>query len=346
MELQTDFETRIFSSVDEVGATAWDTLSAGAPFQSARWYRFGERVMSDCQPRYIILSQNGRAVARGTFWLVRKEPLPLPAGVRSIFHAILRHWPLLICRSPLSNSSGLVLPEPPLRDSALKAIADQAGKELRRLGGSFLVFDYLYPEQAEWAGWPSKFKQLQIPDPGTRLTIQWGNFENYLQSKSRIQRHYKCSSRDAAKLGIRITRQASFDGLPVGMELIHNVERKHDSAPNPWAGGMLAHMEMVESTWLTAHIENQLVGCFLMLADNGVQLFTLPGLAEDVPFAYFMLLYEAIQDAFEKKLTALRWGSGAYEIKRRLGFELEENNNLVFYGFNPLFHVIARLMRA
>jgi len=33
-----------------------------------------------------------------------------------------------------------------------------------------------------------------------------------------------------------------------------------------------------------------------------------------------MLLHEAIQDAFERKLTCLQWGSGVYETKRRLGF--------------------------
>jgi hypothetical protein len=55
-----------------------------------------------------------------------------------------------------------------------------------------------------------------------------------------------------------------------------------------------------------------------------------------------MLLYEAIQEAFEKRLTALRWGSGAYETKRRLGFELETNNNAVFMSPNPLVNSVAR----
>jgi len=100
---------------------------------------------------------------------------------------------------------------------------------------------------------------------------------------------------------------------------------------------------MVDGTWLTASIRDRLVGCMLLLADNGAQIAALPGLTEDVPFAYFMLLYEAIQDAFEKNLTCLHWGSGAYETKRRLGFEMEYNNNVTFKGNGFIPGLIARL---
>jgi hypothetical protein len=189
---------------------------------------------------------------------------------------------------------------------------------------------------------------LGISGPGTRLALEQGGFDNYLKShrKFRIHQHFRRSRQEAADLGIQVTRQAFFDTSAGALELIHNVERRHESMSNPWAAGMLAHMQMVESTWLTATIRDRLVGCMLLLMDNGVQIAALPGLTEDVPFAYFMLLYEAIQDAFEKNLTCLRWGSGAYETKRRLGFELEKNNFTVVFGVNPLFRSIASLMGA
>jgi hypothetical protein len=31
----------------------------------------------------------------------------------------------------------------------------------------------------------------------------------------------------------------------------------------------------------------------------------------------------------------LRWGSGAYDVKQRLGFSLEDNDSLVFTAVNP-----------
>jgi predicted N-acyltransferase len=344
-EMAKDFEILTASSVNEVGEEAWDSLSASRPFQSARWYRFGERVMQGCQPIYIILSMEKRPIARATFWVVREEPLPVAPFLRTWLKPILRRWPLLVCRSPLSNSSGLILPEPPLRESALEYISEAASKELRRLGGSFLVFDYLEARQATWPGWPSRFKMLQIADPGTRLALEWNDFDAYLRSnpKFRIHQHFKRSRHEAAELGIQITRQDSCSDPSAAMELIRNLERRHASTPNPWVYNMLQNMKMVEGTWLAAHIGDRLVGCMLLLADNGVQIASLPGLTDDVPFAYFMLLYEAIQDALERRLGILRWGSGAYETKRRLGFELEDNNHVVFQGNGWLPRWITRI---
>ena len=341
------FEIRIASSVDEIGEEAWDALSAGQPFQSAHWYRFGERVMQDCRPTYIILSLQNRAIARATFWLVRSEPLPVSPFIRSLLAPLLQRWPLLICRSPLSNTSGLILPEDAsLREGALQAIAETVSVELRRLGGSFLLFDYLQANQTKWAGWPRHSRPVVVSGPGTRLALGPGGFADYLRSnkKFRIHQHFRRSRQEAADLGIQVSRHGSFDGSSRSLELIHNVERRHESMPNPWAAGMLEHMQMVESTWLTATIQDRLVGCMLLLMDNGGQIAALPGLTEEVPYAYFMLLYEAIQDAFDRHLACLHWGSGAYETKRRLGFELEKNNYTVVLGSNPIFRGIANLM--
>ncbi|MGB8982813.1 MAG: hypothetical protein WCC12_13125, partial [Anaerolineales bacterium] len=41
----------------------------------------------------------------------------------------------------------------------------------------------------------------------------------------------------------------------------------------------------------------------------------------------FMLLYTALQEAFENNVRLVRFGSGAYDIKRRLGFHLEDTNH-------------------
>ena len=345
MKLANDFEILTASSVDEVGVEAWDMLSAGRPFQSARWYRFGEQVMEGCRPIYIILIQRSLPVARATFWLVRDEPLPVSPFLRPLIHPVLHRWPLLICRSPLSNSSGLILPKSPLQEDALRVISESASKELRHLGASYLIFDYLEHDLSKWTGWPSQFGQMEVTGPGTWLDLRWDDFDDYLKSNTRfrIHQHYKRTCQEAANLGIHVVRQNSLEDLPGALELIHNVERRHESAPNPWAAAMLTHMHMVESTWLSAHIGNRLVGCMLLLMDNGAQIACLPGLTEDVPFAYFMLLYEAIQDALQNKMGSLHWGSGAYETKRRLGFELEKNNHIVFHGNGLMAGLVGRL---
>jgi hypothetical protein len=39
------------------------------------------------------------------------------------------------------------------------------------------------------------------------------------------------------------------------------------------------------------------------------------------------LLYTALQEAFEHHARLVRFGSGAYDVKRRLGFHLEDTNH-------------------
>jgi len=336
------FDVKIAHSVAEVGQAEWDALSGDRPFQSYRWYAYGERCMADCPPFYILLTLNNMAVARGTFWLVRDEPLPINPPLRTLAQAVFRHWPLLICRSPLAGLSGLILPDPPLRDEALNLIAQTVLKELHRLHGSFLIFDYLTPAQTAWPGWPRGFSTMAISDPSTRMAVEWDSFAAYLAAGNKKDRqHYKRSLRQAEKLGIQVTRHASVADMDAALMLIHNVEKKHDSAPNPWAHGMLENIQMVDGTFLEAHINERLVGCGIVLHDNGAQLATALGLAEDVPYVYFQLVYASLQEAFEKKVRLLRWGSGAYEVKRRLGFEVEENNYIIICGRNRIFRLVA-----
>jgi predicted N-acyltransferase len=337
-------EIRVAQHIADIGADEWNGLSGKLPFQSHRWYEFGERVMTDCKPIYILAYQDKRLIGRAALWGIRNEPLPkYVSRWRGILEAFLRRHPLLVCRSPFSSFHGIILPDPPVQDEVLEMLGQAAIKEIRRLGGSFLIFDYLENKQMEWIGWPPGFAPISLSFPNTVLTLQWETFEEYLaKNKWRMRQHYKRSSRSATELGIRITRHDSVDDLDAPLALIRNMERRHESAPNPWARGMLDNMSMVEHTWLEAHIGGQLVGCMLLLEDNGVQIAVLPGLSEDVQFAYFMLLYEAIKEGLEKKLTALYWGSGAYETKRRLGFELKMNDNLMFMFANPFVNFIMR----
>jgi hypothetical protein len=341
----SDLKTRIYNSVAENGESAWDALSAGRPFQSARWYEYSERVMQDCQPIYIVLSRNDQAVARGTFWVVRQEPLPVPPTVNSWLKPILTRWPLMICRSPLSNSSGLILPEPPLRDAALKQIAEEAVKEAKRYRCSFLLFVFLAEADTHFPGWPRGFADMTGGDPGTRMNVEWDSFDAYLESRDKKnQRRFAYNTKKAIELSVDVTRHSSaLNNIEESLVLIHSVEDKYRSPHNPWIRGMLENMQMVESTFLEAHIGSQLVGCELILYDNKTQVPTALGHVEAASYAYLEMLYTNLRDAMERKCRLLRWGSGSYDIKRHLGFELEYNNHMVFFGLNSLFWLVARM---
>jgi len=286
--------------------------------------------MSDCVPIYMILRQNNQPVARATFYLVKNEPLPISPVLRRLIAPVFKRWPLLICRSPLSSASGLILPSTsPLREEALEKIAHEGLRLLKEYSGSFLIFDYL--EQKEIRGWKKPFTAIIGGDPGTYMPITWKSFDEYLGNTNwKGRKNYKQNIRATDKQNITISRHESVLDLEEAEKLIRRVEDRHQSSPNPWVRGMMQYLEMVDGVWIAAMIDDQLVGCELVLKDGNTQIVTALGLDERIRYTYFRLGYEDIELAIEKNIHQLHWGSGAYDVKRRLGFKLEENNWIVF----------------
>lgn len=347
MEEAFSFSLQVSHQLADFTPQEWDALGAGRAFQGYRWYCYGERVMSDCLPTYIVLRLGQTPVARATFWRVKNEPLPLPPGKpRDFIQFLLGRWPLLICRSPLSNSSGLVLPEPPLRAPALSALARLGREQLQQQGGSFLLFDYLTEAETGLPGWPDDFLALNLSDPGTILLNRWENFEDYLASGNKKDRqHYKRTLREAQNLGCDVFQKLTAENLHDALELIRQVEARHGAPPNPWARAMLEHLPMVDGIFLEAKIAGRLAGCGLLFEEEQTQLTAALGLAKDVPFVYFQLLYASLRIALQHRVKALRWGSGAYQVKQQLGFGLELNHFVLLRGRSPLLNTFLKLVK-
>jgi len=344
-QVAPNFSIQIAHSVNELVPAAWDKLSADRPFQSYRWYQFGERVMSDCEPSYLLAYRDGLLIGRATLWNIRNEPLPkMPALARKALLAAIKKWPLLICRSPLSFTSGITLADKADRKEVLSALSTSALELARRQKAFFLVFDYL--NAADSNDLSAYLTTTTNPSPGTMMENRWESLEDYFLSGNKKDRqHHKRVQREAEKLGIQIERHSHVGQIEDALLLIRNVESNHGALPNPWAHQMLENMEMVNGLFLTATIGKRLVGCGLLLEDNGSQMTSMLGLADNVPYTYFMLVYESLKIAFEHKVRFLRWGSGAYDIKQRLGFSFEDNGSLAFSHPNPtLQNLIRRLM--
>jgi predicted N-acyltransferase len=325
-------DVQFLSSVDEVGQAAWDSLAGEQPFASYRWYRYGEAVLANDRPIYVILSSGERPIARATFWLTRHETLPIPsATLRLLVGTLLRRFPLLACRSPLSSAPGLILPEPPLRDIALETLVECGRDLLHRHRASFLLFDYLERNALDWPGWPARFVKVPDMSPGTELVIRWADFESYLGQMSKKHRYnIRRNFRLMQEEGIAIERYPKALDLDTAMALHHNVNARYKSATDHWMRSALQHADMVDSVWLAAEREGQILGCEQMLGDRGAWFVTGLGLDYGVKNVYFVLGYEDIRYAIEAGAKVLRWGTETYNVKRRLGFELEANGNLIF----------------
>lgn len=333
---------RIAHGIHEIDSRGWDQLSASQPFQSHRWYQFGERVMQDCEPIYLLAYQGETLIGRASLWVIRNEPLPIgPGAGRAILQALLRRWPLLICRSPLSNATGLVLsPEVP-RSEVLQALTQSALVESRKNRCLALVFDFLGREESQ--GWPEGFSSVTVSNPGMVMQNRWQNLEMYLaEGNKKDRQHYKRTVREAEKLGITIEKHAHVQDVSASLNLIQNVERHYNNEPNPWMRSLLENLDTANGTWLEARQNGKLVGCGALFEDNETQLTTALGLAEDVPYVYLLLTYASLEDAFNRNVRLLRWGSGAHDVKRKLGFETEDNNFIVISSGNPLLRRISQ----
>lgn len=333
------FAVEITRRVDESDVSAWERLATGKPFASPRWMRFGETVMSDCESFHVHLYRDGILASRATFWRVRSEPLPLPPLVRTPVAAYLRKRPLIICRAPLANWTGLILPEDPaLRNAARNVLLKTGLRLLEETRGSYLLFDFLDSPNLDWPG----LAVTEVSDPGTRLNIRWKSFEHFLESTDkRGRQHYKRVQREAEALYLEHSLHASVKNVEEALPLIRDVEKKFRAAPNPWMRSLLEHASMVSGVWQEVRQSGRLVACGLLLEDNGAMVATALGIAHEIQYAYFLLVYGCLHEAITRNVNSLRLGSGAYDVKRRLGFELETNNHTAIVSHHPVLNRLA-----
>ncbi len=338
------FDIQVAHTVDDIGQQQWDCLTGNRRFASYRWYRFAETVMTNDQPVYIVLLQEKRPVASSTFWLKRQETLPITSPLASsLLQRFIRRWPLLICRSPLASTNGLILPPKPWRDAALATMAAAACDIGRQHRASFVLYDYVEGGDLGLAGWPSTYSSVKIPNPGTLLDVNRPDFASYLAELSgSARKDYRRHRNRAADQGITVTANGHITAIDEALNLIRNVEHHHGTPPNPYARGVLEHAHLVDHIWLTAHINKRLVGCGLLLRDNDALLLALLGLDYQERYVYFQLVYAAIRQAIESDCRVLRGGGGAYETKKRLGFQLENQNHIMLSTHNPILRQIIR----
>jgi len=342
-------EVRVNCHIEDIGEGNWDALSGARPFNGFRWYRYGERAMPDCPPFYVSVLSRGQTVGRASFWLVRNEPLPVSSRLlRSGLQRFLSLRPLLICRSPLADASGLIIPPGELSSAVFEQILSAAEEYGRSVKASFLVFDYLEPDQASMPEWQDRLIRIQMAEPGTGLPITWSSFEAYLKGLSKAawkdyRRHLNQARRH--DLVVTTSRDAKID-IDHALPLIRNVEARHGAAPKPWARNMLENLAGIDATWIQVSLKGRMVGCGLMLADGDARLATLLGLDYSVPYVYFQIMYAAISESIVQGARLLRAGSGAYEFKQRLGFVTETNNHLCFAGQTRLFSRLGQLASA
>jgi predicted N-acyltransferase len=338
----TSFDIQIAQSIQEIEREVWDQLSKDQPFTSYQWYRFSESVLVNEKPMYIILTLNKKPVAGAALRVTREEPVPANSRlVQYLIATALHYWPFLLCQVPFVGKTGLILPNPPLRDAALEAIAKSAQHQAQLHQASFLGFTFLNEDVAKSPGWPSDFAAIEFPVPTTRLDIKWSNFDEYINHLPRKRRkHYRQNLKRTTEMNVEISIQPTVTDIDEAMVLIKNVQEKH-SDTTPWNRQLLENASMVDSVWIEAKVEDKLVGCELVVGDRGHWCVLTLGRDYDFDYVYFFLGYADIRFAIENGAQALYWGECSYDTKRRFGFQIGTNNYVTFIGNGPILHKLG-----
>lgn len=338
-----NISVQVIDTINKINAEKWDGLSAGRPFQSHTWYKFGEHVMVGNSPVYLLAYQNNELIGRLALWVTRNEPLPQSLGYgRVILRPILQKWPLCICRSPIAQTSGLVVSgmaeNPNLVIEILIRAAIEQGRKYKCLA---LLFDYLGSKEKEML--PIGIHTMQAADSGNILYNTWEDFDQYLaRGDKKARRHYHRTLREIDGFRVRLERKQHAENMAEILPLVRNVEKQHGAPQNPWIENLLRSMEMVNGTFLTASsADDKLVGCMLFLEDGTGQIATGFGRQQDLPYVYLGLFYEGIRIAMEHGIKFLRWGSGAFELKRRMGFTPEDNGIIAFTFLHPVLQKLS-----
>ncbi len=349
-----DSELRITHSIKEIDPAAWDALSRGQPFSSHQWHVFGEAVLKNSTPTYMLVRQGEEPLARAAFWLKRQEWLPISSKlVRTGVERTLRRRPLFVCETPLACFPGLILPATDNRAALLDEIARTAHETAKESRALCALFGYISREQAAQAGWPSPYEPVSYSDPETVLPISWPEYAGYLKHLAKsTRRNIRLHCQEAGKLGIEIKVQGNVTAMDEAIGLIRNVESHHRAGHRPWSRAMLENMNLVDSRWISAWSGKQLLGCCSLFGDGTAMSATLLGLDYHFPqwiYVYYQLIYALVRSAIEAGCKELYGGGGAYELKRRLGFQKLPDDTMVVapigWFFTFFLKAATRLMK-
>ncbi|MDH5605877.1 MAG: GNAT family N-acetyltransferase [Anaerolineae bacterium] len=336
------FSIETIHSVAQYDPVLWDQLGRHEPFTSHKWYLFAETVLQKDTPLYIIVSKDQQPVGRAAFWVKREEALPVTSLVGKLgINLLFKLWPLMICQSPMANAGGLILPDSDQRTVVFDLIMEEAAKQMGEYKASFLVLDFMTRSDAEHLRFEGNLVPVELPEQGTYLNILWNNFEGFISNLSAKERkNYRQNRNKAAKLGVQIRVMERSPAIEETMALIAAHDKSYRTPVNPWTENMLEYSHLVNSVWIGAYVGEKLVGCGLLLEDNGSWVATAMGRDYDYPYVYFVIGYESIKYVIENGGGILRWGTGAYQYKKRLGFQLEDTNFVSFMAGNKLVHTL------
>lgn len=338
-----DIQIFVKNAIKDLDEERWARLSAGRPFASRRWLEYCERVFEDDRPVYLIAVNQGEWIGAAVFWLRKRPSLPdVSQLVETVLGGIFRLHPLLICEIPIVGRPGLILPEDAeVQMPVLDALREEATMFAAHQHAALVVFGYLDDATNSPRLWPASFRTVQL-FPGTGMELSGlHSYRDYLASLTKKQRKNIRRNREAALAeGVSVLRQRSIDA-DLAVRLAKNVAGKHGGTLQREIRRIFAHAGMVDSVWLTAIVNGEIVGFDLLLGDRGTWKVQSTGSDYSTDRLYFLLSDEDIRFAIEQSADRLIAGTHLYTVKERLGYTVQRDGHVRYTGTT----LLGRLLR-
>lgn len=316
-------------SINDIPAHLWDEASQEFPFTQSRLLRFLEYIMREYEPRYILIWKNEKLIAGAVCHLQRhiNNSGSLKRGWASqIVSLSCRRFPPLICSTSIYCFPGLFIAPSIDRNigySIIKrAIRITAQKELSLFWGINGLDLYL----ADRVPFASDMIQMSLPDE-CLLNIEWDTVSDYeasLPRKKRAEirrlRNRSVESGVTLRIGeLKIEHEQRVETL------VRNVAEKHGNRYKykpRLVQNALKILQPGDYSFLQAYLNNEMIGCLLLLRNNGIMLLKWIGLdyeKSEPTFAYHYMMTQTVHHAIELKMRHVMLGLTSYTLKKKMG---------------------------
>jgi hypothetical protein len=322
-----DLRAVVVDTVRAVPAAAWDAVTGQELGYSHRWQSVLETELRGYQPFYILIYAGAELIGAAFTMVVPDYLLPkrFPRYIQPLVEWTLRKT-TLICITPMnSRLEGLMIkPDWPDPDAAVALALRTFDHITRRSMRLLQIFAATTTNDARILNALTQrgYQPTQV-EPYVTLDVTWPTFKDYLQSLPRKRR-------------MDIQRQ------------LNNAQR-YGEEPHvkPTFFAALREQMSDNSTIFFARVDGQIGAIAVTLHDD--MSISFPFIGQDHTLSrqyglYFLLHFDAIRYAIERRLPLINMGLTQLDLKRRLGYKPNPRSFIVRSPYRPLDRVLQWAM--
>ena len=329
--------TEIIESIRQINPGEWNHLVQNRPFANWQWLQLTETVLSNHQPRYVLLRQDGALQAAIVCALQTQFQTPLFQGTLGWF---IRRYPGLRCSLPLSCDPGILLGEQVAEAEMFPKLMQGLEDLIQQEHVSFYTIDHLCPAMPLWEFLQSRGFHRIAHLSEIYLDTPWPSFEDYLASLTSKKRgQYRRIGRRLAEKDITLAvADPLAEDEQTMQKLVENVFQRHRE-PNLYVNDLFAQANRLmgdDFRLIVARKDGQLIGCLALLRSGNEWIGKWVGLDYEQTWntrTYYGLSAEGVRQTILAGGQRLRMGTTGHETKRDL--TAVEENRIGALAFRP-----------